>query len=113
MSQPLAPRASSNNPLRVPTWSRSDMLTLPIGRKIGGLEHLADLNLAVDERGAAGPLDRRLLRRHLDHPESGDQLVRRGERRLPNARLAAGEDDARALRARLQALARQHDAGLD
>src|SRR4051794_39378160 len=64
------------------------ILLLPeLGRerlaKVGGLEHLADLNREVGTRGvraALDPFDRLLLRLHLPDPETGDQLLGLRER---------------------------------
>ena len=80
------------------------------------LEELADLDLAVlivRVRAALHPLDRLGLVLHLDDPVAGDQLLGLGERPVDHAALAALEADARALRARLQAGAIEHDARLD
>ena len=49
---------------------------------------------------------------HLPEPEAGDQLLGLGERAVDHRALRAREPHPRALRARLQALAGQHDAGL-
>ena len=77
------------------------------------LEHLPDFDLAIDERRAAGPLDGLFLRLRLDEPEAGDELLGFRERPVHDGRLAALERDTRALRAGLQALAREHHSVLD
>ena len=64
------------------------------------------------EGGALDPLDRLVLRLHLDQPEAGDQLLRLGERPVDDGPLAAGELDTRALRARVEPFAGEHHAGL-
>ena len=48
----------------------------------------------------------------LPDPEAGDQLLGLGERPVDHGALGAVEHDARALRARVQPFAGQHDAGL-
>src|SRR3954471_3995474 len=81
-----------------------------------GLEDLADLDLrlGLHRVGAAlDPLDRLFERLDLDDPEARDELLRLGERAVDDAALVGAEAHARALRARVQALARQHHAGLD
>src|SRR5215207_2559344 len=72
--------------------------------QVGGLEDLAQLDLAVDERDAGGPLDGLLARSDLDQPEASDQLFGLGERALDHRRPAMGEADARAARGRVEAL---------
>src|SRR5882724_13554700 len=82
--------------------------------KILRRENLADLDLgAAVERGALHPVDGFIQRCGLDQPEAGDEVV--GEVKWPASRraLSAGIFDARASRARMQALACLHDAGLD
>src|SRR5262245_46505859 len=83
------------------------------GGEFLGLIHLADLDLLVDERGALDPLDALFLGLRLQQPESPNQLLRLRERTVDHGLLAAAELDAHALRARVQPLARQHDARLD
>src|SRR5438034_11234911 len=76
------------------------------------LEELADLDFAVPlvrVRAALHPLDRLGLVLHLDDPVAGDQLLGLGEWPVDHAALAAFEADARALRARLQPGAVEHD----
>src|SRR5947209_5025934 len=84
--------------------------------KVLHLEELADLDLAIALmrfRAAFHPLDRLGLVLHLDDPVARDQLLGLGERPVDDAALVAGEADARALRARLEAGAVEHDAGPD
>src|SRR2546422_538868 len=64
-------------------------------------------------RAALDPLDRLFLRLALPDPVAGDQLLRLGERSVDDGALAAREPDAGPLRARMQAVAGQHDPGLD
>ena len=61
---------------------------------------------------ALDPFDRLFLRLHLPQPEAGDQLLGLGEGPVDHGPLVAGELDARALRARMEPLAREQDAGL-
>src|SRR6266851_6843535 len=82
------------------------------GSEVRRLEHLPDLDLGVLEGGALEPFDRLLLRLHLPQPEPGDELLRLGKRPVDHGLLPFREPDAGALRARLQALTRQHYAGL-
>src|SRR3954471_4721532 len=97
------------------------LLLAQLGRELGaevlGLEHLADLDLGLGAGHRVGaaldPLDRLFLRLHLPEPEAGDQLLRLGERAVGDNAPLAREAHARALAARLQAFAREHDAGLD
>src|SRR5215471_18006636 len=88
-----------------------------VGAEILGFVHLADLDLAVPAlertRAALDPFDRLVERLALPQPEAGDQFLGLGERAVDDAALVIGELDAHALRARMQALAGQHDAGLD
>ena len=49
----------------------------------------------------------------LEQPEAGDQFLRLGERTVDDGALGAVETHARAFRARLQAFAGEHHAGLD
>ena len=80
------------------------------------LEELADLDLAVPVmrlRAPLHPLDRFGLVLHLDDPVAGDQLLGLGERPVDHAALVAGEANAGAFRAGLQAGRIEHDAGLD
>ncbi len=62
---------------------------------------------------ALHPLYRLVQRLHFPQPEARDQLLAFGEGPVDDGPLAARKPDARALRGRLKALARQHDAGLD
>src|SRR3954462_9490034 len=64
------------------------------------LEHLADLHLALLERGALEPLDRLFLRLHLPEPEAGHQLLRFREWTVDYGLLVPFEPDARSLGAR-------------
>ena len=64
------------------------------------------------DRAARRPLDRLLLRLHLDQPVAADDLLRLGERAVDDRGLAARERDARALRARVQPVEREQHAGL-
>src|SRR4051794_10242348 len=98
------------------------LLLAQLGREclaeVLGLEDLTELDrraLALTRTGpghALHPLDRLLLRLHLDDPEAGDQLLGLGERPVSHGGLAVGEPDPRALRARVQALAGEQHAGL-
>src|SRR6478609_2595189 len=74
--------------------------------KVLHLKELADLDLAIALmrfRATLHPLDRLGLVLHLDDPVAGDQLLGLGKWPVDHAALVAGEADARALRARLQA----------
>ena len=64
------------------------------------------------ERSLLDPLDRLLARVDLEQPPPGDQLLALGERAVDHARPVAVEADLEALRARRQALAADHHAGL-
>src|SRR5215813_369699 len=75
-----------------------------------GLEHRADLDRVVAEGRAAQPRDRLVHRLHLPEPEARDELLALGERPVDDRRLAAVEAYAHALRARLDALTREHHA---
>src|SRR5690348_2278525 len=107
--------------LRVDLRAQALFLLAKLGRELGaeilGFEDLADLDLgrlALERRGAAlHPLDGLVERLDLDDPEARDELLRLGERTVDDRALAVIEADARALRARLQAFARKHDARLD
>src|ERR1700730_11781169 len=71
--------------------------------EVGGLEDLAYLDdLPVREGNARGPFQRLRPRRHLDHPEAGQQLLRLREGPIGHETLAAGVRDASALRARVE-----------
>src|SRR5436305_13545303 len=83
------------------------------GAEVLRLEDLADLDLLVLERGALEPLDRLVLRLHPPDPVAGDQLLGLGEGAVDHGRLAVRELDPRAFRARLEAVGRKHDAGVD
>src|SRR5262245_16411079 len=86
------------------------------GAEVVGLKDLADLDLGLLTGGvgaALHPLDRCRLRLQLPDPEAGDQLLRFGERTVDHGPLRAREPNARAFRARLEPLAREHHAGLD
>src|SRR2546425_6406291 len=76
-----------------------------------GLEDLPNLDLALLEGSALEPFDRLGLRRHLPDPEAGDEFLRLGERPVDHRPLVSREPHARALRARLEPLAREHHAG--
>src|SRR5205809_3429581 len=76
-------------------------------------EHLANLHLALLERGALQPRNRFVLRLDLPQPEPCDQLLGLGERTVDHRALLAGEPDASTLGARVEPLAREHHAGLD
>src|SRR5207247_11362843 len=78
------------------------------GAEVRRLEDLANLDLGVLERSALEPLDRLFFRPHLPQPEPGDELLRLGEGAVDDGPLPLGELDARALRARLESLAREH-----
>src|SRR3546814_12099279 len=93
---------------------------LTLARLVGGdlLEILhaverADLDLAGAEhrvRAALHPFDRFVERLHLPDPVAGDELLGLGERAVDHGAVLAVELDARALAARLQAVAGEHDA---
>src|SRR6266581_1441983 len=80
------------------------------------LENLPDLDLGFGSRhrirAALDPFDRLLLRLHLPQPEAGDQLLRLGEWPVGHRALVSREFDARALRARMEPLTREHHARL-
>src|SRR6266481_1370879 len=83
-------------------------------RELGRLEHLPDLHLGAAVEGRAlQPLDRLFLRLALPEPEAGDQLLRLGKGPVGDSALLAVEAHPRAVLAGVQALARQHHAGLD
>src|SRR6266571_4206680 len=85
-----------------------------LGAEVLRLEHLADLDLGIlpHRIGAAlDPFDRFFLRLHLPYPETRDQLLGLGEGPVDHGTLRSREPDARALRARVQPLAREHHAG--
>src|SRR5688572_4509586 len=97
------------------------LLRPQLGRELGAevlrLEHLANLDLRLGAGGGVGralePLDGLGERLHLDQPEAGDELLGLGEGPVDHRALVAGEPDARALRARVESLAREHHPGLD
>src|SRR5207249_2241802 len=80
------------------------------------LEDWADLDLRLlprhRSRAAPDPLDGLLHRLHLPDPEARDELLGLGERPVDDRLLPAGEAHALALAAGVEAVARQHDAGL-
>src|SRR5437016_12236701 len=78
-----------------------------LGAKILGLEHLADLDFFILERGALQPFDRLFLRFHLPHPKARDQLLGLGEWAVDHGRLPTREPDPRTLRACLETFARE------
>src|SRR4029079_14610680 len=87
-----------------------------LGAEVLVLEHLSDFDLAFALhwiRAALHPLDRFFLRLALPEPKTGNQFLRLGERPLDDRAILSGEPNTRALRARLEALASQHDAGFD
>src|SRR5436190_7363425 len=107
-------------PLRLKAGAQALFLGSHFGGELGaevlGLEHLADLDgglRARDGRHALDPRDRLVLRLALPHPEAGDELLGFRERAVDDGGLAAGKDDPRPLRARVQPFAGQHDAGID
>src|SRR3954451_19997659 len=73
------------------------------GSELVQLEELADLDFALTARagtrGAHGPLDRLLARLDVDDPVAADQLLGLGKGPVDQGPVAAGEADARALRA--------------
>src|SRR4051812_35653865 len=80
------------------------------------LEHGAHFQLGLTFRwlrAAPGPLHRLLHRLDLPDPEPGDQLLRLSEGAVDHARFAAGELDLLALRAGLDTLGCDQDAGLN
>src|SRR6266511_2157314 len=84
-----------------------------LGAEILGLEDLTDLDfLPVFERNALRPFECFLLRLHLPNPKPGDELFGLRKGAVPHRALAARVRDARTLRARLEALAGEHDARL-
>src|SRR5919199_1013506 len=82
--------------------------------EVVGLEDRAQLDLhAAAERCALEPLDRLLARSALPDPVARHDLLGLGERTVDDGALVALESDLGAPGGRVQALARQHDAGLD
>src|SRR3712207_3282018 len=80
---------------------------------LGGREG-ADLELTAAERRLLRPLDRLLAGGHLEHPVAGDQLLGLGERPVDDRGVAVlVELHAGAVRAGPEAVAVEHDAGLD
>ena len=69
--------------------------------------------LADRVRAALDPLDRLVHRRDLPDPVAGDQLLGLGERAVDHGRCRRRSATRAPLRARVQPLAGQHDAGLD
>src|SRR5439155_6115066 len=87
-------------------------LRLERGTEVVRLEHLANLHVAFLVRRPFQPFDRLVQRFHLPQPETGDQLLRLGERPVDHRALAAREPDASAFGARLEPLAGEQHAGL-
>src|SRR4051812_45914374 len=82
---------------------------------VGQLVDLPDLDLelvALDVGGPLRPLHGLVLVARLDDPVAADQLLGLGERAVGHGRLAAGERDARAGRARLQPVESEQHAGV-
>src|ERR1700690_3573897 len=76
-------------------------------REISRVEDLANLDRrAATERRARNPSDCFFLRFHLDDPVASDELLRFGERTVGDFGFSVVEGDARALRRRVQAVAR-------
>src|SRR5256885_8129801 len=86
-------------------------LRLERGTEVVRLEHLANLHFALLEGRPLQPFDRLVQRFHLPQPETGDQLLRLGERPVDHRALAAREPDACAFGARLEPLAGEEHAG--
>src|SRR6185312_9490608 len=84
-----------------------------VDRKVRDLEHLADFDFPIDERHAPGPGQGFVLGFDVDDPEARDQLLGFGERPVDDARLAALEGHAGAVRAGLQAVHGEQYAGVD
>src|SRR5258708_10938974 len=82
------------------------------GSAVWRLEDLPDLDLGILEGGALEPFDRLFLRLHLPQPEPGDELLPLRKGPVDHGPLSLGELDPRALRARLEALGREHHPGL-
>src|SRR5262245_51144267 len=81
--------------------------------KVIQLEDLSDLDFALRKRNPARPFDGLLLRAYLDQPEASNEFLRFRERPIDDGAFRARVPDPRTLRAGLQALAREHDTGLD
>src|SRR5690606_24042681 len=108
----LAPLELSAQPLLLLTKLRRELLA-EILRLVdrSDLEHAFLAGHRV--RALLRPFERLFHRLHLPQPEPGDELLRLRERPVDDGRLPAGELHALTFAARLQALPRQHDAGLD
>src|SRR5215204_2157679 len=98
----------------------ASLLLAQLGREglaeVVGLEHRADLDLAWAGhrvRAVLHPCDRLFHVLDLPQPKPGDELAGFGEGPVDHGTAYAVEGHALALRRRLQALAGQHDAGLD
>src|SRR5258706_7769111 len=81
-----------------------------LGPEILRLENLADLHLGLIEGGAFEPVDRLFLRLHFPQPETGDQLCCSREGPVDDGPFVSLKPDANSLGARMESLARQHDA---
>src|SRR4051812_6271342 len=92
------------------------LLLTQLGRElvseVVALEDLTQLDIAFLEGNALRPLDRLLLRLHLPDPVAGDELLRLGERAVGDGRRVPVVVHAHGLRARMEALAREHHARL-
>src|SRR5829696_5940954 len=98
----------------------ASLLLAQLGREglaeVVGLEHRANFDVAWAGhrvRAALHPCDRLFHVLDLPQPKSGDELAGFGEGPVDHGTAYAVEGHALALRRRLQALAGQHDAGLD
>ena len=84
------------------------LLLLQLGREFGaevvGLEYLTDLDLPFLEGDALDPFDRLCLRLRLNQPEPGDELLRLGEGAVDDGTRLAGEFDACAFGAGMEAI---------
>src|SRR4051812_30163894 len=81
--------------------------------EVVGLEDLPNLDLGTPEGGFLHPLENLLAGGHLQDPVARDQLLGLGERTVDDRRPPLRvEVDPCALRAGLQTLAGEHDAGL-
>src|SRR4051794_17966228 len=115
------PVPARSNAIDVPSLDRTVCMAPPLrwsvfspGGDILGLEQLPDLELDVPVLAGPSldPIDGLFPGFHLDHREPRDELFRFGERTVRHGRLAAGDLHTRALRARLQPRAVEHDTGL-
>src|ERR1700730_7245068 len=91
--------------------ARTEVLELEEGTDLA-LALSAETQRGVNLYEALGPFDRLGLRRELEDRIAGDQLFRFRERSIGHHALTSREPHPRALRARLQPIAREEYAGL-